>query len=239
MSKHIVNFTIGFFASLCAIFIPRMLTMLSGNGNIGYFHIDYIAVGIAFAFTIGGITVIFEQTKTKTAAETFMTALGIPALLAGALSTGTTSTQLQDTIAANHQLTETIQKQNSIAEETAGIAPLETALDSDHSRFDFSLIPSAYAQEDADAENEEGLSLGVQVEQKPYVVVLEKTNSKTDALDKAEKLRKIVPHATVVQSNQAYLVIDSVKRRNKADALLKAVDLKNNSRLNPYLLQVQ
>ena len=233
-------FAIGCFASLCAVFVPRMLAMLHGdNANMQLFHINYIIVGLIFSFIIGGVTVIFAQADTKKAPEIFMTSLGIPALLAGALNTGTASNELRYSSSVNKSLMEAIQKQSGITEDAAGIKLLRTE-PSARSQFEFPLIANAHAQDRKNASNSHvGFNLGIQVEQKPYVVVLEKSSNKADALQKAEALRKVAPRATVAQSNQDFLIIDNPEQRNKSDALLQAVDLKNKTNLKPYLLQVK
>ena len=83
-----------------------MVAMLnSGHGDLEYFHRDYVLVGFVFAFVIGVITAIFEQGKDKKAPDIFMTALGIPALLAGALNSGTAGGDLSALQATNQRLT--------------------------------------------------------------------------------------------------------------------------------------
>ena len=242
MSKHIANFTIGFFASLCAVFVPRMLAMLNSNGNeIQLLPVNYVIVGMLFSLIIGGVTAILEQAKNRTPAERFVSALGIPALLAGALNTGTASVDLRNSETNNQKLTAALQKQSGIRinDDAATIRPLQPVRD-EQGRFDFSLIPSAHARDDASPVAQRGgSSLGIQVEQKPYVVVLEKSKNEAEALKKAEKLRKTVPNATAVQSGENYLVIDGTETRTKSDAMLRAIELKNETKLKPYLLQVK
>lgn len=241
MTRHITNFTIGFFASLCAVFVPRMLALLSGNGSeIQLLHVNYVVVGMLFSLIIGGVTAILEQSKNRTAAERFMSALGIPALLAGALNTGTASVDLRNSEADNQKLAAALQKQSGIriSDEAVTITPLQPVRD-DRGRFDFSLISSAYAGDEASPAQKGGIGLGIQVEQKPYVVVLDKSKSEAEALKKAQKLRKTVPGATAVQSGDGYLVIDGTETRTKSDAILRAIELKNETKLKPYLLQVK
>lgn len=242
MNKHVANFSIGFFASLCAVFVPRMLAMLNSNsGDIQFFHANYIAVGLVFSLVIGGVTVIFEYSKNKTVADTFMTALGIPALLAGALNTGTASVDLHNSESSNQKLVEVLKTQSGIRieEGSAGITPLQAVQNSPQSRLDFSLIPSAHAQDNQADSGENQYNLGIQVEQKPYVVVLGKSNNQAEALQKAAMLRTIVPDATAVQSGKDFLVIDGTANRSRADAMLRAIELQNKTGLKPYLLQVK
>lgn len=239
MAKHFVNFLIGFFASICAVFVPRMMSMLNNSEQVRHFDTGYIVVGLLFALVIGVITVIFEQTKSKTAAETFMTALGIPALLAGTINTGMAGDALDKSATTNNKLIESIQRQNSIPEDAAEIHFLQADPGNSSSHFDFHLIPSAHAEEVTAPDNGGELNLGIRIEQKPYVVVLEKTDDRAKAFSKASELRKVAPQATVVQSGQEYLVIDSPQKREKSEALFAAIQLKEKARLNPRLLQVK
>jgi hypothetical protein len=243
MVKYILTFLVGFFASICAVFVPRMVAMLNGShAELQYLTRDYILVGLAFALVIGGITVIFEQSKQKSAAEIFMTALGIPALLAGALNSGTTGSNLNELQAVNQKLSDNMAQQNGIRIEgkTTNIVPLEdtsATTPSPVSKSGFSLIPEAQAG-DAAPTNSDGLKLGIQVEQTPYLIVLEKLDNRADAINKAKELRKTFPQATAVQSNQDFLVIDGAEPLNKSEALLKAIKLQKTG-LKPYLLQAK
>ena len=247
MAKYISIFLIGFFASVCAIFVPRMVAMLNGgDGKLQYLPNDFILVGIIFALVIGGITVIFEQKRNKSAAEIFMTALGIPALLAGTLNSGTTSNNLNDLQFANQKLSDSLAQKSGIpiVEKASNITPLETISNNTPaptSKSEFSLISDAQAQESEDTPQVDGgLNLGIQVEQTPYLIVLEKFNNKEEAIQKAGEMRKIFPKAMAVQSNQNFLVIDGEQPLSKSDALLKAIELQNhNTGLKPYLLQAK
>lgn len=242
MNKHIANFSIGFFASLCAVFVPRMLAMLnSGSGNIAFFNASYITVGMLFSLVIGGITVIFEQARKKTAAETFMTALGIPALLAGALNTGTADADLHNSEAEKQQLVEALREQFDTKVDEAGVSlkELHDTGGNAHSQLDLSPIASAYAQPNKMTAENRKYDLGLQVEQKPYVLVLGKDKDKAAALKKAEELRKAIPDATAVQAGPDFLVVDGTASRSKAAAMLRAIELQKKTGLKPYLLQVK
>lgn len=242
MTRHIANFTIGFFAGLCAVFVPRMLAMLNGSSSdLQLFHVNYIVVGILFSIIIGGVTALLEQAKNRTAPERFMTALGIPALLAGALNTGTANVDLHRSEADKQKLIAALQEQSGIKinDEAAEIKPLQAVRNDTHSQLDFSIIPSAHAKDDTRPSGDEGSGLGIQVEQKPYVVVLGRSKTEAEALKKAEKLRKTVPGATAVQSGQEFLVIDGTEKRTRSDAMLRALELQSETKLKPSLLQVK
>lgn len=246
MPNNISTFLIGFFASICAVFVPRMVTMLnSSNGGLQYFHRDYVLVGLAFALLIGVITVIFEQGKNKKASETFMTALGIPALLAGALNSGVAGNDVTELQTANQKLNEALAQKSgiSIEEKTSTIVPLEAAPANPRppvSQSSFSFITVAQAREDEYAPAKStSLNLSTQADQPRYLIVLEKFKTKAEAIQRAEGLRKALPRAAAVQSDRNFLVIDSEEPLKKSDALLKAIELQNKTGLKPYLLQVK
>lgn len=242
MNKHIANFLIGFFACQCAVFVPRMLAMLnSGSGDTAFFSASYITVGMVFSLVIGGITVIFEAARKKTAAETFMTALGIPALLAGALNTGTADADLHHSEAEKQQLVEALREQfdTKVDEAAVGIKDLHDTGGNAHSQLDLSPLASAYAQTNKMTPESRKYDLGLRVEQKPYVVVLGKEKDKAAALKRAEELRKTIPEATAVQAGPDFLVVDGTASRSKAAAMLRAVELQKKTGLKPYLLQIK
>lgn len=174
-----------------------------------------------------------------------MTALGIPALLAGALNSGAAGNNLNELQANNKKLVNVLKQQSNITieDEATNITPLEAtpaATQSPISKSNFSLISDAQAQaSDVAPATNEGLQLGIQVEQTPYLIVLEKFKNKEEAIKKAVELRKIFPKATAVQSNKNFLVIDGEKPLSKSDALLKAIDLQGKTDLKPSLLKAK
>ena len=243
MVKNISIFLVGLFAGICAVFVPRMVAMLNGgHADVQYWDPEYIMLGLAFSLIIGGVTVIFEQNKQKTAAETFMTALGIPALLAGALNSGYAGNNLGELQTVNQRLNESLAQKSNIPIEkgVTNVVPLEATPPNSYSpisRSGFSLISDAHAG-DGPPTNE-GLKLGIRVEQTPYLIVLKKFNTKEEALKSAAELRKMFPQATAVQSNQSFFVIEGNKPLSKSDALLKAIDLQSRTGVNPSLLQAK
>ena len=245
MPKYVSTFLIGFFATTCAVFVPRMVAKLNGaSATMEYFHLDFILVGIAFALVIGVVTAIFVNSERKSSGEIFMTALGMPALLVGALNSGDAANNYNSLQATNQKLSESLAQKSGIAIEgkATSIVPLEVkpASRTPVARSGFSIIAEAQAQEQQDiAYKRASLNLGIQAEQTPYIIVLEKLNSKEAAIQKAGALRKIAPQATAVQSGQNFLVIDSAQTLNKSDALLKAIELQNKTGLKPYLLRAK
>lgn len=242
MLRHVINFFIGFFAGICAVFVPRMISILSNaEGGLQFFKTDYLVLGAVFSVIIGGVTVIFGQARQKTAAETFMTALGIPALLSGALNTGTMSNDVKVLQMQKQQLEQKAAQTNGIQidEGGASITPLTQVTGHKDAPFDFSIIPSAWAEGNEPSHSGNDINFSVLAAEKKYVIVLDKTTDKNKAARKAKELRKLVPQASVVQSGKEFMVVDSPKPQSKTNALLRAIDLKNKYHQTPSLLQVK
>jgi len=243
MTKHILTFMIGLFATLCAVFVPRMLAALNGNhGETNYFGHDYVLIGIAFAVVIGFITVIFEQGKIRKASETFMTALGMPALLAGALNTGVVGGDVSDLQAQNQRLSDSLKQQSGIVIEkySSDFAPLEIEPLSLISPPSFSLISVAQAADNASvSKKSEAFSLGIQAKQRHYRIVLKKFNNKDDAIKNAKELRRVIPSAVAVKAGKSFLVIEGGEPLNESDALLKAIEFQKKTGLKPSLIPVK
>ncbi len=245
MAKLLSNFIIGFFAGVCAVFVPRMASMLSGSENIEVFHKDYLILGTAFAVIIGVVTAIFLQTSKKRPSEIFMTALGIPALLSGALNTGTTAGEMHDIEAQKQKLIAALGDKSGIPiqEDAAPLVPLKSAPHGRHSptsQLELSLIASAHAEDTTDIEDDSSLHLGIRPERKTYLIVLLKLDAPDAASQRADAIRKAIPTAEVMRSGNAYLIVESTKPRSKADAILRAVEVKKQFEarfdLKPYLV---
>jgi hypothetical protein len=94
--SFLLKFLIGTFAGVCAAFFPRVVAFLALESGQDdklrfLFPISYILVGLLFALVIGGVIAILEHKVSRHLGQTFLTALGIPALLSGALNSSTAS----------------------------------------------------------------------------------------------------------------------------------------------------
>jgi len=249
LANPVGKFCIGFFASLSAICFPRLSAMLahadSINGALGYqfFPAGYLIMAVTTAVVLGGIVVIFEWETPRSPRETFMSALGIPALLAGAFSTASTVETLKETKAESGRLVESILNQSNIpkTEAPVKIQPLEdnsnTPPSSQFRLERFLGISAAFAGDGAAVQtSDNGVGFAVQVEQPLYVVVLEKARSREEAIARARQLKKTVPEAQAIQADSVFYVIQSGSK-TAAEATLEALKLKKKQ-LNPSLLRV-
>jgi hypothetical protein len=95
------NFVIGTVAGLSSVFLPRMMLLLSIDTEvapdryINLFQPDFVWLGVAFGLVIGAICAILESEGDDKPKAIFMTALGLPALLSGVLTTTSATNKLQ------------------------------------------------------------------------------------------------------------------------------------------------
>src|SRR5262245_127434 len=99
IQNPIAKLTIGMFAVLAAGTIPRLVAAL-GKPNAGGvvlvgFTDGYIQVMVAFALMVGVTLMIFEWGVPKPPRDSFMAALGIPAVSVGAFNTAVLTKQVE------------------------------------------------------------------------------------------------------------------------------------------------
>jgi hypothetical protein len=93
MGSMIKRFLVGAFAGALASFFPRLVAVLGGdpNDSVILFSSTYLVVGGIVALVVGIVIVIIEGEQARKLRDVFMTALGVPTLLMGALTTGATA----------------------------------------------------------------------------------------------------------------------------------------------------
>ncbi|MBI4715154.1 MAG: hypothetical protein HY760_04340, partial [Nitrospirae bacterium] len=216
ITHPLLKFLIGFMAALCAALFPRLMTALSSATEIDqyvWFGGAYLTLSLVFATIVGLIVVILEYGIPKEPRLTFLTALGIPALLAGALNTNFSAKDAQKAEDKKGEL-------EAMVQEFAQIPVLEpasiTALDQDPpvaKTPSGSFIPlsgpsAAYASNGEPVSAQAaGFDPTIQRKEPRYVVVLRKTFTAQEARDAAGALERLVPKLEVVRSGQFYLVI--------------------------------
>jgi len=249
LASPVAKFFIGFFASLSAICFPRLSAMLAHadvtNGALSYqfFPMGYLMVALGTAVVLGLVVAIFEWGTPKSPRDTFMSALGIPALLAGAFNTSSGISTIKETRADASRLVESVLSQSNIpkTDTPTKITPLDenagTQPSSEFHLDQFLGIPAALAGDSVETQaSSDGAGYAVQVEQPRYVVVLEKAKTKEEALVRASQLRKSVPNAQAIQTDSGFYVIQPGAKTG-TEATLEALKLKRKQ-LNPSLLRV-
>src|SRR5262249_58339734 len=98
----------------------------------------------------------------------------------------------------------------------------------------FAFVALAFAESPAAAAQQTPrFDPGIQITRPRFVLVLKRATSQEEALRLAKELQKEIPTAQAVKTDQGFFVVDSVTSRSEADALLDALQLKSQKKLNP------
>jgi fluoride ion exporter CrcB/FEX len=252
----IAKFVVGFVAALCAITFPRLLARLAQSEElpIVFFPTPYLVMAIVVALLIGFVIVIFEYKVRTQPRHTFMTALGIPALIAGALSTTSSLANLGNIKNDNERLRQQVSQESDI-DKAAGSFSSIKSIEPNASPAPpvpakkTSLLPlpvgEAHAQANAaapEARANNEIRFGIQVQQPRYVVVLKQAQSQDEALREAQALRQQVPSAQAVKTDSGYFVVLGDSPRTETDAVLAAARVQKAlgaGKLRPVLVEVK
>src|SRR5262245_20380891 len=206
----VAKFLIGFVAAMCAITFPRLLALLAQSEDLPvvFFPTPYLVMAVSLALLIGFVIVIFEYKVRTQPRDTFMTALGIPVLIAGALSTASSLGNVSNIKNDNERLKQEVRQESGIGKvgSFSSIKPLElnaTPPPAAPAKKISLPLPfgEAYAQANTPTpavrvDNE--VRFGIQVQQPRYIVVLKQVQSQDEAVREAQALRQQVPSAQAV-----------------------------------------
>lgn len=237
----IKRFAVGVFAGALASFFPRLVAVLGGdpNGNVELFSSTYLLVGGLVALAVGVVVAIVDNEPQRQARDVFMTALGVPTLLMGALTTGATA----------HNATVADLKIQSIAKELAAKTqiPIRTdvpAIDAPAARAPAApgqlglldlLVPSAHAQAVAQAAPQAN-RLGITLRETRYVTVYQEARDDAALRPLQQALtRRGLPTRTVALADGRHLLVAAGPARGYSDAVLDGARAKEAGAL-PYLV---
>lgn len=244
ISHPTLKFAIGFFAGLCAVFSPKILTVLAvPTDKITLFSSGYVALGLAFATMIGVGILIIEWKLPKKPVDTFTKALGLPALLAGALNTASDTNNINTYVKHTEQIT-------SGAPGTAGIpilpfSPISPIEDEgaqpvgDSSSLNIPGISAAHAGTGIPNNPAMAFNPGIQIQEQHYLIVLARTANRDEAIKKAQGLRSKFPNARVVRSGNDFLIIHDSEARIKSEVLPDAIRIRDGGDLQPSLMEAR
>jgi len=210
------KFAIGLLAGGCAVMLPRVLALVSqgDESQIVFLPAPYFLLALGAGLFLGLVMLVFEWKVDATPRETFMTALGIPAIVTGALGTASTSAGLSELAADAARLRQEVRHEQGIAKEGSfdGLQPLGLPAPKKPAAKTSSFLPAvisiAHAEEARAVPAAAGEPrFGIRVEQPKYVVVLEQAKTEQEALRKAGELRRRLPSARAVKANDAYFVV--------------------------------
>ena len=236
----IKRFAVGAFAGALASFFPRLIAVLGGSptDNVELFSLTYVLVGGIVALAVGIVVVIIDSDPQRKLRDVFMTALGVPTLLMGALTTGATA----------HNATLADLKINSIARELAARSqiPVRTDLppiDSPAARAPGAdalgllepLIAPAHAQGATPAAAQAN-RLGITLRQRPYVTVYQEARDEASLRALQTTLnQRGMPSRTVQLADGRHLLVAAGPARPYSDAVLDGARAKELGAL-PYLV---
>jgi hypothetical protein len=181
--------------------------------------------------------------------ETFMTALAVPAVIAGGLGTASGVSSINTIKNDAERLKQEVRQERGIAKSGSftsfqsleGMPPPAPAKRS-------SLMPALIAEAHAQAGGVQPVAdndaprFGIQVQQPRYVVVLKEARSQEEAIREAQNFRQQLPAAQAVKANNGYFVILGDGTRSETDALLAAARAKKtvgNENLRPVLVEIK
>lgn len=224
------KFLIGFFAGLCSTFLPRLiivLNMAGDNSDIIVFDSAYVLCAVAFSLIVGLVVMILEWKVYIAPGKTFMTALSIPALLAGTFNTNSALNLSEE---LSRELDNQIQQESTIP---INPVPHQFKLLSEQDSFEpkNSLagflglsVKEAYA---GDSNTACGDFLAFKMRSQLYMIVLDRRQTEDEARARAQQLRTTFPRAQVVQVGpNEYLVIYDDIGLPRSQALLRAEQIR-------------
>lgn len=235
-----IKFFIGFVAGLCATFMPRLvayLTIAQPGPELVLINKSYILVAIVFSAILGAVVLILEWGVAKEPKLTFMAALGLPALISGALNTTDGAIKIYTMAEKNAQLTQALSQSADIPvlppQDIQGI----NTQGGRNSYFNIFGVSTAYAQDIR--QQQEQFNPSIHVKQAGFLVVLDRADNMDDARKKVQQYKAIAPKAEVIKTTEGFLIISDRRAKAKSDALLDALQLKRAGGVNPQLLQVE
>lgn len=245
ITKPVLKLFIGFVAGLCAALFPRLTAALTTRGErLVFFPTSYVILAFAFALLIGMVVMILQWGVRVKPSDTFMMALGIPALLSGALNATLNTNTVKNLAQQKEQLTQALSQQAEIPIlPAAPVSPLKdgSSLRLERDNFLSSLwdVRPAYAQSSGYTGQREEFNPAIQIQQHPYLIVIDRAATREQALEKARVLRARLPQVEIVQAGREFLVVQGGGPRTKSEALLEAIRLKKIYNLSPSLMEVR
>ena len=249
-ARRVGQFTVGTFAGICAAFVPRLTLMIGPTSHstavsVEAFPTRYVLAALAFSMLIGGVAVILEWDGGRSPRDTFMAALGVPALLTGVFSTTNLSSEAIRHAEKVKSISDERVLEEQIPVEEAPQVPLAPAVGRWPSGW--SVTPTVFAHElpgtlPLSPEPRQQISgLGVRYREPLYWVVLEVAEAEDRATIRAGELGSQYGALRVYRVGESYFVCPLGGSFPYSEAVSKAVELKRRSEgtLIPKLVRVE
>lgn len=239
------KFAIGLLAGSAAVLLPRLLALLSksDDAHMVFFPSSYFVLAAGVGAFVGLVMLVIEYQVPAKPKETFMAALGIPAVLSGALGTASTAENVSDLARDAERLRQAVRQEQGIVKD--GVfnllepLPLQAGPAAGSSSLPLPFVGTAHAQANGGGAPDP-VRFGVRVEQPKYIVVLKKSGSAQQAMRDAQALQAELPSARAVRSDKGYFVVLGGAPAGETDALLAARQAKKASdEVHPVLVEVK
>ena len=243
LGRRIGQFAVGTFAGLCAAFVPRLALMVgpaakSAALTVEGFDGGCMLVAFAFSLLIGGVAMILEWEGARSPRDTFMAALGIPALLTGMFNTSNVSSEAVRLAQRLKSINDERAKQENIPVDDD--APQSSAAPTGAWFPEFGFVPTVFAQEQASLQTQQKASgVGVRYREPGYWVVLDTALTKGVAEQRVAELRSRYGALTIQRVDESYPVCPTGGSQPYSQAVSRAVELKRLSQgtLTPRLVR--
>jgi hypothetical protein len=245
VGRRIGQFAVGAFAGLCAAFIPRLALMVgqradSATVTVDAFSATYIVAAFAFSFLIGGVAVILEWEGDRSPRDTFMAALGIPAILTGMFNTADASRGAVDLAERLKSINDERARQENILVDEEN--PQSSAAPTRWWLPEWHLVPVVLAAEPSPAgmtQKPGGSKIGVVYREPRYWVVLHTASTKQEAERRAADLRPRYGQLTIERVDNAFFVCLAGGSLYYSEAVSRAVEVKRRSQgaMTPKLVR--
>jgi hypothetical protein len=246
VSAPALKFAIGSVASLCAVLFPRLLAALTvqDQASVTFITPEYAVLAAGFSGLVGVVVTILEWKVPRTPRDTFMTTLGLPAILAGALSANQSTAALQEATKTQNALADALSSASGIPIESP--TATRTGGGGRQGALADALVAPVYAasREAVPPVVRAQSPLAINVRQPRYVIVFDRAATQQDAQAKAsqlgQRLSAMTPgHPVSVQvqpQGTAFLVVLGGGPRVKGDALVEAVRMRDTYHVTPVLV---
>ncbi len=246
VSKPTFKFLIGFLAGFCAAIFPRLTALLlvgDGQDDLAIMTPGYLLCSTIFASLIGAVVMVMEWNVSKEPRATFMAALGIPAIITGSFNTIDGASSLEQQVQKNRELTQQIERAFEIdVIPPTRIEPLSSndSYEKHGLPFPLGLIPEANAAEKSEIHYRPRfrVSPSIHPQEKRFVVVLDRRSTRHAAVARAKELNETMP-ARAIASERGFLIIQHASPTGRSEALLEAIRLRKEQRLNADVMELR
>jgi hypothetical protein len=249
VSAPAMKFAIGLVAAISAVFFPRMIAALTAadHPRVTFISPAYFFLALSFSVLVAIAVMILEWRVPRAPRDTFMTTLGLPAMLAGALSASQGTTNLVQAAETEAKLTEALVKIGGIEVKSTSQSS-EPAKSGTRNGLVDAIVAPAYAEgRQPDQPAQQPARLGIYVNEPGYFIVLDRAAKREDAQARmtnlTARLDKATPQSPVAlqveRQGAEFLVVVSGGPRPKSAALLEALRLKDTYHVAPTLVEKQ